>query len=314
MTQAQYRTFNIALELLLPLDFLESVMRTRYLCFGIVVILLCVSGCVDPKRLASLENRIAAMEMENNRQMSQQKEAQNRYIKKSIKSLEDQLKGGHIVTKEEYARLKYDIRVLKKELQALEGSIDEIKHKFKEYTEGDRQVISTRLKRLDDAISKNYEKVINLEKYMGFEPSASAQMPATKPTVSEGSVQKDPEQGLYDLAKKLFDDGDIENSRIHFGNFINKYPDSQNADNARFWIADSYYAEKWFGKAILEYQKVLDNYPDSNKLAAARLKQGYAFAELGEKANARITLKTLVRLHPESKEAQYAQEKLKNLN
>jgi TolA-binding protein len=64
----------------------------------------------------------------------------------------------------------------------------------------------------------------------------------------------------------------------------------------------------------LEYQKVLENYPNSNKNAAARLKQGYAFAALGEKANARLILKELITRYPNSQEAKYAKEKLKNLN
>jgi len=57
----------------------------------------------------------------------------------------------------------------------------------------------------------------------------------------------------------------------------------------------------------------MEEYPDSNKLAAARLKQGYAFAELGEKANARLILKELIKKHPDTNEAKYAREKLKKL-
>jgi TolA-binding protein len=71
--------------------------------------------------------------------------------------------------------------------------------------------------------------------------------------------------------------------------------------------------EKWYEKAILEYQKVLEQYPDSNKVAAARLKQGYAFAELGEKANARLILNELITRYPDSREAMFAREKLKQL-
>ena len=149
---------------------------------------------------------------------------------------------------------------------------------------------------------------------MGFEPSATDGIDGVeKKVASSENPEKNAEQELYEFAKKLFDDGDMENARIQFGNFINKYPKSDNTDNARFWIADSYYAEKWFEKAILEYQKVLEDYPGSNKLAAARLKQGYAFSELGEKANARLILRELLKKHPDSNEAKYAQKKLESL-
>ena len=295
-------------------------MRKKYLFYS-VIMLVFLYGCVEPKQFASLENRVAAIEMENNRALTRQKEQfkvsaiendQNQMkLKEEIETIEQRLDKSHSLSPEEYADLKYNIQTSKKDLQRIEGLIEEMNHRFETYTLKDRDVLEKKLERLDQAISKNYERVLRMEKYMGFEPSAEGEI--EKEAVISESPGKNPEQELYAFAKKLFDDGDMENARIQFENFINKYPESDNADNARFWIADSYYAEKWFEKAILEYQKVLEEYPNSNKLAAARLKQGYAFAELGEKANARLILKELVKKHPDSNEAKYALEKLKNL-
>ena len=297
-------------------------MRTYLFC--IVIALTFFSGCVESQKFVTLENRVAAMEMENNRQLTRKNERlkassiqneQNQLkFREDIGNIEKRLNESHSISREEYAELKYNIQTITEDLQRVEGLIEEINHSFEEYSQKDREKIEKKLERLDQAISKNYEKVIKLEKYMGFEPSASAPEEIEKKAVSLESPVKNAEQELYDFAKKLFDDGDKENARIQFENFINKYPDSENTDNARFWIADSYYSEKWFEKAILEYQKVLEEYPDSNKLAAARLKQGYAFAELGEKANARLILKELLKKHPDSNEAKYAQTKLKTLN
>ncbi len=298
-------------------------MGIKYL-FYIVIILLFLSGCVEPQKFVSLENRVAAIEMENNRQLLGQKERSDESViqneqtqlklKEDIGTIEKKLNDSHSISQEEYAELKYNIQTSKKDFQRVEGLIEEINHSFEEYSQKDREVIEKRLEQLDHAISKNYEKLIKLEKYMGFEPSATGGIDGVeKKVASSENPEKNAEQELYEFAKKLFDDGDMENARIQFGNFINKYPKSDNTDNARFWIADSYYAEKWFEKAILEYQKVLEDYPGSNKLAAARLKQGYAFAELGEKANARLILRELLKKHPDSNEAKYAQKKLESL-
>ena len=288
-------------------------MRIKYFFYSVVaLVFLC--GCVEPQKFVSLENRVAAIEMENNRQLSRQKEAlkeNQTELRQELENIEKKFEKSHSISPEEYAELKYNIQTSKEDFQRIEGLIEEMNHSFEDYSQKDRQAIDIKLERLDQAISKNYEKIIKLEKYMGFEPSAGGEI-IPLPVASESSV-KSSEQQLYDFAKKLFDDGDKENARIQFENFINKYPESDNADNARFWIADSYYAEKWFEKAILEYQKVLEEYPNGNKLAAARLKQGYAFAELGEKANARLILKELVKKHPDSNEAKYAQKKLKSL-
>ena len=289
-------------------------MKIKYL-FCVVVVLLLFCGCVETQTLDSLENRVAAMEMENNRQLSKQKQRSNEIdskLQQDLGKLEKKLDQSHNISQEEYAELKYNIQMFKENFQRIDGLIDEINHRFEEDSQEDKQVLEKQLEQLDHAVSKNYEKIIRLEKYMGFEPSSVGNEPQTNQESLE-TPKKKTEQELYDFAKKLFDDGEKENARIQFENFINKYPDSDNADNARFWIADSYYSEKWFEKAILEYQKVLEQYPGSNKLAAARLKQGYAFAELGEKANARLILKELVKKHPGSHEAQYAQKKLKIL-
>ena len=285
--------------------------------FCIAIAFAFLSGCVEPNSFVALEKRVAVLEKENNMQLSRQKafavqsEQNQLKLKEDLENLEKRLNKSHSISQEEYAELKYNIQTIKEDRQRFEGLIEEINHNFSEYSQKDTETVEKKLERLDQAISKNYEKVIKLEKYMGFEPSAAGEV--EKKVESSIEPAKTTEQGLYDFAKKLLDNGDRENARIQFGNFINKYPDSDNADNARFWIADSYYAEKWFEKAILEYQKVLEEYPGGNKLAAARLKQGYAFAELGEKANARLILKELLKKHPGTNEAKYAQEKLKSL-
>lgn len=289
----------------------------RFYLFGCIVFFVFFSSCIEPEKFVALETKVAVLEMENDRLLSLQKgkltdsDALNQQNQLRITALEKRLKDRGLMSQEEYAELKYTIQTLKEGLQKLEGRIEELKHGVVGDGSKTGGTIDERMERLDQAISKNYEKLIRLEKYMGFEPSAAGEI--EKQTQPAATSAKSPVQEAYDTAKKMFDDGDYEGARIQFENFINKYPDSDNVDNARFWIADSYYVEKWFEKAILEYQKVLEDYPKSNKLPAARLKQGYAFAELGEKANARLILKELLKKHPGTNEARYAQEKLKKL-
>lgn len=293
-----------------------------YRLFCIVIGFLVFYGCVESQKFVALENRVAAMEMERKKQLNAQSEKD-----KEIETIQEKVKEG--IRPEDYADMKYDIKVLKENSQRLENALEEMNHNFGNYSKKDREELEKRLERLDNAISQNYEKLVELEKYLGLEPSravdtspgekSSENRPVddnkaeNRPPASLEPQTENEEQELYASAKKMFDEGDKANARNRFEEFIKKYPKSDNADNARFWIADSYYSEKWFEKAILEYQKVLENYPNSNKLAAARLKQGYAFAELGEKANARLILNELLKKHPDSNEAKFAQEKLKSL-
>ncbi|MCP4023340.1 MAG: tol-pal system protein YbgF [Desulfobacteraceae bacterium] len=274
----------------------------------VIFCLVLVSGCVAPDQVSVLDQRVATLE---NKLMI--KEGDSVEHKDRISLIEKRVQEDISSSQEKYAELKYEIDLLKGNMQRLENVIGELNQKMVNSSDEDSESLEKTIDTLDNAISKNYEKIIILEKYMGFEPSVP------KPADSmvsdpEHETGEKTEAQLYSHAKKLLDNGDRENARIQFENFINRFPNSENADNARFWIADSYYADKWYEKAILEYQVVLEAYPTSNKIAAALLKQGYAFAELGEKANARLLLKELIKKHPKSKEATYAKEKLKKLN
>ena len=105
----------------------------------------------------------------------------------------------------------------------------------------------------------------------------------------------------------------MDKARQIFNQLIKDYPKSKNADNAQFWIGESYYRDKWYEKAILEYQNVIEKFPHGNKVPAAMLKQGMALEQIGEKASARLILEELVKKYPKSSEAGIASQKLKSL-
>jgi len=100
---------------------------------------------------------------------------------------------------------------------------------------------------------------------------------------------------------------------VRLNAFLKKHPQSELADNAQYWIGESYYALKKFDQAILEYDAVRRKYPSGNKVPAALLKQGFAFAELGDKVDARLILQELIARYPQSKEAVMAKQKVKAL-
>ena len=71
--------------------------------------------------------------------------------------------------------------------------------------------------------------------------------------------------------------------------------------------------QKRFREAIAEYDKVLDNYPRSFKLAPARLKKGMALQELGERSAAIREYREVVRRFPGTEDARRANAKLREL-
>jgi TolA-binding protein len=77
------------------------------------------------------------------------------------------------------------------------------------------------------------------------------------------------------IATAKYNVGDIEESHQILDKIVNEYPDFQLLDIVTFEIAKRFEAEQNWDKARTNYQKVLDDYPDSdwNTLAKAKLKE-----------------------------------------
>jgi tol-pal system protein YbgF len=182
------------------------------------------------------------------------------------------------------------------------------------------QSLETELGRLDEKMTKQVEtldvhdkRLSRLENFMGMEPSARFEALAESKFPEKARLGNLTEKELYAAAKQAFDNGDFQSALQGFELFSEKFSDSEQADNARFWIGEIYFAEKWYERAILEYEKVIKNFPDGNKVAGAYLKQGLSFEKLGENANARLILNELIEKFPDSNEAGIAKKKLANL-
>ena len=117
----------------------------------------------------------------------------------------------------------------------------------------------------------------------------------------------------YDVAWRALEKKDYRLAITRFKEFLQKHPKSKLANNAQYWIGESHYALREFDQAILEFDAVRSRYPQAEKVPAALLKQGFAFAELGEKVNARLILQEVVEKYAQSPEAAQAKQKLRSL-
>jgi tol-pal system protein YbgF len=130
---------------------------------------------------------------------------------------------------------------------------------------------------------------------------AGAQPPPQQPGQLYSSAYEDYLRGNFDLAIQGFED-----YRSHF-------PSTDLADNALYWIGECRYSKRQFKEAIDAFTELLNTYKDSDKAAAALLKKGLAYLELGDRAQAVINLQYVLYEHPGSKEAELARERLASL-
>jgi len=75
-----------------------------------------------------------------------------------------------------------------------------------------------------------------------------------------------------------------------------QYPQShQLKDNAQYWLAECYYAQKKYVQALAEFQKVSELFPKADKVFDAELKIAYTYHKLNRKEAAKHRLALLSR-------------------
>jgi tol-pal system protein YbgF len=268
------------------------------------ILLMClmgVWGCATQSDVNTIDNRISEMEL---------RDAEQRKQRQVLKS---DVEGRNQALRKQSAGLRALLEEMNEEIRILNGRLDEMEYALKQEQRKAQELEKKREEKLDrlaQRTDKNSEQLRSMEQYLSLE---STKKPVAVATPGDSAKKPLSEEEVYRSAKQAFDQGDSEAARKGFQEFIKRYPNSKNADNAQFWIGEIYYREKWYEKAILEYQNVIENYPKGNKVPAALLKQGLAFSNIGDTANAKLILEELNRKYPKSNEAKVAAETLKTL-
>ncbi|NOZ87704.1 MAG: tol-pal system protein YbgF [Deltaproteobacteria bacterium] len=206
--------------------------------------------------------------------------------------------------------LVMEIQDLEKEILKLNGKAEESnfkRGKLQKELEEDQEVIAARFADVEARL-QNLEKAFKKiqESYTQDEKNSKGKLlvKANEPKSAEDR---------YGQALAVFKLGDQTLARKMFQDFLKDYPRHKLAGNAQYWLAETYYESKDYKKAILEFQKIRDNYKKTDKRDDALLKLGYCFAALGLKKEAKIFLKELISKFPRSDLRRAAKAKLKQL-
>lgn len=114
----------------------------------------------------------------------------------------------------------------------------------------------------------------------------------------------------YQAAFELLKQGRYDQAGIALEQFLVAFPGSELSDNAQYWLAETHYVSQRFKKALPEFQKVLNQYPDSHKIPDALLKIGYCNYELGQWNEAKKALSAVTTDYPETTAARLADQRI----
>ena len=117
----------------------------------------------------------------------------------------------------------------------------------------------------------------------------------------------------YRNALMLFGRGKHAESRAAFERIFEADPNGELADNALYWIGETYFAAGDYTNALRYYARVTKEYADQNKAPDAMFKMGLTYAKTGDLAMARRTFEECIRKYPYSTPAASAKYELKRI-
>ena len=121
-------------------------------------------------------------------------------------------------------------------------------------------------------------------------------------------------QRLYDTAWADYTTGQWALAIQGFEVYISSFPRSELADDAQFYIGNTYYADGQYRAAAEAFEQVVLHYADGDQVAEALYKRGLALDRLGEPDLARQAFELVVQNYPEDNMANLAQQFLDRLN
>lgn len=137
--------------------------------------------------------------------------------------------------------------------------------------------------------------------------AAPQKIPGRPVTLPRGA---DDPMRLYKAGYKAVMAGALEEGRQTLFTFLLKHADHDLADNALYWIGESYYSEKNYADAIQYFQRIVDDYPQGNKVPDAMVKAALTLHRVGEEPQGRFLLSQVVKVYPGTHSAEVARRKL----
>jgi len=113
-------------------------------------------------------------------------------------------------------------------------------------------------------------------------------------------------ENYFKVAYNDFVAGRYELALNGFEQFFAQYPDSELAEEAAFWTAESNYALTNYEEAQKQYMGYIKAYPQGKKICPALYKLGLVFRKLNKEKSTNMVWDKLSAQCPESQEAQLA--------
>ena len=203
-----------------------------------------------------------------------------------------------VVQNQSLAGMTQQVASIERRSDEIQGRIEELEHHAGTTAERQRDLyidLDSRIQELEQAVEAARARSV-----LDGGTLAPGQLPVP------GGTDRDNYQAALELLKQER----YEPAALAFEQFLVSFSDSELADNAQYWLAESHYVTQQFERALDEFRIVITAYPGSRKVPDALLKIGYCNYELEEWESARQSLARVQAEYPETTAARLAGQRL----
>jgi len=209
---------------------------------------------------------------------------------------------------------------LENENRRLRGELESLLHRLEKLAQREKEINLDMDKRLQALESRGVSSagmsstgtVSSGEFNQGDAAGTSVAAEETYPP-DEQPVSVLDEQSQYRQSFDFLKSGQYAAAVEGFQQFLQAYPDSTLASNARYWLGEAHYGAGQFEKAADSFKAIMDGDRSSTKAPDARLKLGFSLYELGKWPEARKVLQSVLEDYPDTSVARFAEKRLKRM-
>lgn len=226
-------------------------------------------------------------------------------------------------TRRQVQELSLEVRKMRSDLESIRADNARLDSLFRSNIQQSRKLnadFSAYVSRLDERMqmveARLQDAITLINRATGAIESRSGTRSLQQPGADSAGIDTTQSSGQIDCQKVFnsayfdFVKEDFDLARKGFQNYIKTCPTTALADNAAYWIAETYYLQKDYARAQQEFEKLIKEYPSSEKIAAAKLKFAKSLYNQRYKTKAESYFKEIIEQYPGTDEAQEAAQML----
>ncbi len=174
------------------------------------------------------------------------------------------------------------------------------------------QKITEQLSKHNQSFSNISQQISNLKQSIQDYQQKMESREKSEKAPDPSSLTTNPDN-LFATAYGQYSKGNYESAITYFRTYLNSQNQSEDSDDALFWIAESFFSLGKYNEALKEYNRILSEYPRGDKIPQALFKKGVTLLHFERRSEGVETLKSVINQFPNSQEALLAKNELNRL-